>query len=310
MTGRQRLYGLVVEADFDLHQDRPADGEPVDVRVRRGDTVSASEDVAPGDPVLDWNVEGQRWYSCGRSSDGDYLLRFNGACEFHISADLSDVVVSEVEGAMTGISEVLTTGAMLALQLYLRGHSVLHASAVELDGSALAFLGSSGQGKSTMAALQCADGAALITDDVLRVDIEDTVPRCHLGATELRLRTGPSASVLSSNASSSRSSVDGRHCVRPPDSARDLTRLDAAVIPLPDKDGGDLHIERIPPAEALFAVLNLGRLYGWADTAVVENHFQLVSQFVQVTPVYVARVPWGPPFFDVAARIRHEVLRS
>lgn len=310
MTGRQRLYGLVVEADFDLHQDRPADGEAVDVWVHRGDPVAASWDVVPGEPVLDWSVDGRRWYSCGRSADGDYLLRFNGACEFHISADLSDVLVREVEGATTGISEVLTTGAMLAFQLYLRGHAVLHASAVELDGTALAFLGSSGQGKSTMAALQCADGAALITDDVLRIDLDDAVPRCHLGATELRLRTGPSASVLSSSASDLRSSVDGRHCVRPPDTARDLTRLDAAVIPWPDKDGGDLHIERIPPAEALFAVLNLGRLYGWADTAVVENHFQLVSELVRVTPLYVAHVPWGPPFGDVASRIRHEVLRS
>lgn len=310
MTERQRLYGLVVEADFDLHQDRPADGEPVDVRVRRGGPVAASWDVAPGDPVLDWSVDGRRWYSCGRSDDGDYLLRFAGACEFHISADLSDVVVREAEGATTGISEVLTTGAMLAFQLYLRGHPVLHASAVEMNGTALAFVGSSGQGKSTMAALQCSDGAALITDDVLRVDLDGTVPRCHLGATELRLRTGSSADELSGSAAGTRSSVDGRHVLRLPASARDLPPLAAMVIPMPDKDGGDLHIERVPPAEALFAVLSLGRLYGWADTSVVKSHFQLVSELVSVTPVFVARVPWGPPFGDVAARIRESVLQS
>ena len=64
---------------------------------------------------------------------------------------------------------------------------MLHASAVAVDGIGLAFVGQSGRGKSTVAALMCVDGAELVTDDVLTVDPGPPV-RCQGGASELRLR--------------------------------------------------------------------------------------------------------------------------
>jgi hypothetical protein len=52
----------------------------------------------------------------------------------------------------------------------IRGFEVFHASAVELDGRAVAFVGPSGSGKSTLALRLAAAGAGLLTDDVLAVD--------------------------------------------------------------------------------------------------------------------------------------------
>ncbi len=55
------------------------------------------------------------------------------------------------------------------LALGRQGHFVLHASAVDLGGHAVAFLGASGRGKSTLAASFALAGAPFLTDDGLRL---------------------------------------------------------------------------------------------------------------------------------------------
>ena len=52
-----------------------------------------------------------------------------------------------------------------------RGYLVLHASAVAAGGTAVAFLGHAGWGKSTTAAALYAQGYGLVTDDVLAVEM-------------------------------------------------------------------------------------------------------------------------------------------
>ena len=58
-------------------------------------------------------------------------------------------------------------GPALGFVLRLRGIMSLHASAIAIDGRALAFVGPSGSGKSTMAAAFACLGRAVMTDDVL-----------------------------------------------------------------------------------------------------------------------------------------------
>lgn len=58
----------------------------------------------------------------------------------------------------------------LPLAAALQGLEVLHASAVALHGSAIAFTAASGTGKSSLAAHLVADGATFLTDDVLALE--------------------------------------------------------------------------------------------------------------------------------------------
>lgn len=60
-------------------------------------------------------------------------------------------------------------GTIMGILLYQRGLLVLHASAVNIDGGAVAFLGVSGEGKSSTAAAFNAHGHNIITDDVAPV---------------------------------------------------------------------------------------------------------------------------------------------
>lgn len=58
----------------------------------------------------------------------------------------------------------------LPFALALRGHVVLHASAVEEAGEAVAFVGASGSGKTTLARELGALGWRVLCDDLLRVE--------------------------------------------------------------------------------------------------------------------------------------------
>jgi hypothetical protein len=66
--------------------------------------------------------------------------------------------------------ERLLFGQVLPLTAALRGRALFHASGVVLDGAAIAFVGLSGAGKSSIAAHLVARGALLVTDDVLALE--------------------------------------------------------------------------------------------------------------------------------------------
>lgn len=81
------------------------------------------------------------------------------------SADVDEQMLS---------SCILGSGFSILLQQ--RGFLVLHASAVIIEGQAIAFIGNSGTGKSTMASafMQC--GYSVITDDVLAIQFDTGHP--------------------------------------------------------------------------------------------------------------------------------------
>ena len=59
---------------------------------------------------------------------------------------------------------------MLSFSLLSLGYEPLHATAVVVDGEAVAFLGDCGYGKSTLGAAFLARGFPLLTDDVLALE--------------------------------------------------------------------------------------------------------------------------------------------
>jgi hypothetical protein len=77
---------------------------------------------------------------------------------------------------VSGVSETelrfYLVGTVMSILLYQRGLLVLHASAVNINNHAVAFLGISGEGKSSTAAAFLTYGYNLITDDVAPVSFE------------------------------------------------------------------------------------------------------------------------------------------
>ena len=76
---------------------------------------------------------------------------------------------------------------VLATAMHAAGDVCFHASAVAIGGEAITFLGAKGFGKSTLAWALVRAGARLLTDDTLRVQLDET-PLAYPGVHELRLR--------------------------------------------------------------------------------------------------------------------------
>lgn len=308
---RQRLYGLTVVSTFPLHQDHPVSAvSSPDVTITEAGTVAPTNTTPDGVVLLDFGDRPDRWYTAVRRSDGTYLLRVYSICDMEISADLAHVTLRMVEGTDPGMRSVMTTGTLLALQLYLREQVALHASAVEVDGSAIGFMGHSGMGKTTLATLMCADGARVVTDDVLPI-LPGPEPRVPLGASELRLRSGARDLVAEFQPGRARHriSADRRHVLAVEAGTADELPLAALVIPRPNRQG-HLAMEALSAKSALFAILSFPRLMGWLDPTVQSRIFTQASALAASVPVIVAHVPWGPPFrADVTERIREAVSR-
>ncbi|MEC4896290.1 MAG: hypothetical protein SAL07_18275 [Oscillatoria sp. PMC 1051.18] len=79
-------------------------------------------------------------------------------------------IILTPETSLTLMRQYLV-GIVMSVLLYQRGMLVLHASAVNFQGSAVAFLGVSGQGKSSTAAALHTQGYTLINDDVAPVNL-------------------------------------------------------------------------------------------------------------------------------------------
>jgi hypothetical protein len=286
-----QLHGLTVASERDLHLSRRDEtGAAPDLVLRWGDVRASSWQLPPGDPVL--HLESVRpFYSASRLPGGDILFRVYGVCDFAIAADLRTVVVHPDPGVPEGLVAALAAGALPALVLGLAGHLVLHASAVESDGAAVAFVGPTGAGKSTLTASLCAHGARLISDDVLRVDLSSE-PVARLGSGELWLPDS-ARTMLGVHGDVLQHGGGDRAAIRPGEAPPDRTPLRALVIPWPSPGHTSVEVRRLAGAEALMTAMRFPRLLGWRDS-VVSAQLELTSSLLRAVPIVEARLPWGP----------------
>lgn len=95
---------------------------------------------------------------------------FRDAGEFLV-LDGRSILVHPAPGADEGLLRLYIEGMIMAMLLYQRGASVLHASVVKIGARAVAFAGHVGAGKSSLAAAMHARGHAVISDDNAAVHI-------------------------------------------------------------------------------------------------------------------------------------------
>jgi hypothetical protein len=201
---------------------------------------------------------------------------------------------------------ILLNGSIAAFLHAARGLTVLHASAVRLGQRSIAVVGPSNQGKSTVAAILCAAGAALLTDDVLVIDVDPgPIVMARRGSCELRLRPGtemiadrfPAAIVR-------RPTADQRIALLPPAVAEPRIPLSAIIFPRPVREATEMHARRLSMGEAALLLGANQRIEGWRDAAVLRGQFEAVSDIVTRVPVIELTLPWGPPYApDLAAQI-------
>lgn len=297
------LGGLRVRSPLPLGAPRcPGPGFDVDVLVEAPIAVPFER---PSPDVVAERREGSTVYYTFCRVPGGVTARFFGLGEFFIADSMDMVVCRSAVGMPTEYLSILLSGTVAAFLHSARGRIVLHASAVSLGSDGLAFMGRSGQGKSTTAATLCAAGAALLTDDVLVVETgPDHSVLGRRGGSELRLR--PGADVLAGRFPTRTArypTVDGRTALLAPTAADALLPLAAIVTPCPSPGATGVRARRLPMGEAALCLGANHRIDGWREPEMLRRNFQATAEIASLVPVLELTVPWGPPFQANAAEI-------
>ena len=116
--------------------------------------------------------DGTVWTEFYRSAEG-YLLRFPELADFEVSADGTEVIAHPTAATDEATIEHLYINQLVPLALSRQGRPAYHASVVTVPGGAVAFLGKTGMGKSTLAASFALNEAAFLTDDALLIEESD-----------------------------------------------------------------------------------------------------------------------------------------
>jgi len=121
-------------------------------------------------PFHEWTFPDETIWTLFYRLDNGYLLRFPDLADFEVSRDGRTAAAWPVPGVSRGTVEHLHLNQVVPLALSRQGRLVLHASAVEINGIGVAFIGESGRGKSTLATSFATSGARFLTDDGLQLD--------------------------------------------------------------------------------------------------------------------------------------------
>jgi hypothetical protein len=141
--------------------------------------------VRAGIPESD--LSNEWWYSHARRPDGSVYIRWDDLFEFVVSADGREVTCGRLENATPESFQNYLLGPVLSFALVKQGHEPLHATVVVVDGKGVAFFGTCGDGKSTLAASFLHAGHQILTDDLLLIGDIDAVPCGFPGPARIKL---------------------------------------------------------------------------------------------------------------------------
>lgn len=194
MTSACSIYGLGLKTNVPIAGLRGlAAADRVDVSLVLGFMPAHLADEAAGSTrdiyiAEELNEAGRPRIRVSQLGNGShYRLAYADGTRVVVDAQGSNVWATGPEGATVEDTAAYLLGPALAFVLKLRGITCLHASAVAIDGRAVAFVGPAGAGKSSAAAAFARAGYPVLTDDVAplhdrgtRFEIQPAYPRVRL----------------------------------------------------------------------------------------------------------------------------------
>lgn len=239
-------------------------------------------------PFQEWSFpDGTTWtyfYSIGR----DYLLRFPELADFEVSSDGLKVQCFPVPGISDGTIEHLYLNQVFPLVLSKQGKLVFHASAIETEAGAIAFMGESRRGKSTLAASFSSAGFRFLTDDALLLEAAEGGYKVYPSHASIRLWGDSQQAVVGADASLAPAVqytpkarlLSGDALVYCPE-AQPLRR----VYFLGDGSAARLTFQRMSPSEAMISLVKNTFLLDINVQQTLATHFDQLSEMVSL-PIY------------------------
>jgi hypothetical protein len=196
---RARAFGLEIDLAFPAPGLAPAVGRPAGPRTR-------VELVTPAELDRDWPASGTERVleeTFGRGKP-DRTIEAHPRAGYRLYARHFGLARLSPHGARVlcsppGVApwrwQRFLVGRVLPWAAVLRGREALHASAVAVDGRAVAFVGQTGAGKTSLAVQLVARGNRFVTDDVLTLDDRGGQIRAHPGAAIAAVRPAERAAI-------------------------------------------------------------------------------------------------------------------
>jgi hypothetical protein len=175
-------------------------------------------------------------------------------------------------------------GSGMAFVLRQRGFLVLHASCVAKGDEAIAFLGGSGWGKSTLASAFHQQGYRLITDDVMAIQMDAPIPHVIPSFPEVKLLPD-AADILQ---------VSDQTALGKPLGYKQTQRLDAQFTPHPAflkqfyvlRLGEQHQIDPMLRTQSFVELIQHSRaIKALKDPSVKVQHFHQCSELAKVVPM-------------------------
>ena len=202
----------------------------------------------------------EAWPQASHVTPDEYRFFIPEVAAYHVRR-LGSIEITPVSGADLRPVRAFLLGSALGAFYHLHGLTALHASAVQVGDSAIAFCGESGAGKSTLAAWLNARGHALVSDDLCRVEFtEGGRPSIYRSASRLKLWRESLAMLGREGETLERdhARMDKFHVPPAGDGSRDRLPLSALYLPV----WGDLALTRLSGLTALRRLVGAGTYRG------------------------------------------------
>jgi hypothetical protein len=249
MLHHYEVHGLHLVSELELKELRPANAVIADSQ------CDVSLELGPVPEKLEGGTGGFEGYEVA----AEKILFSVPDVARYLAREGRTLVVDVAPGAEADAVRLFLLGSALGAILHQRGLVPLHASAVEFEGSCVAFVGDSGNGKSTTAALLERRGYRMSSDDVMVVGLtlsgeaitEPSAPVVKLWPASLAL------SGFSEQPAPFEYSQLEKHRINAASSFTDrrLPLRRVYVLAWQDSESTGLEFRELPPFEAMISVM-------------------------------------------------------
>ena len=282
----QQLYGIRIRTPWPVRGVSECDDTwDVEFVADQPEVLARAASFVP-------DVQQTWWAQYALLPDGSAYRRWTNLFEFLVTPDARRIYAQ----ALTDVDDDAMLAYLLvdalSFSMVRLGCEPLHATAVLTDDGVVGFLGNSGDGKSTLAALLVRQGCALVTDDMLVLVRDGGTWLAHPGPPRLKLYRDMADRILgraqgraAMNPETTKLIVplDGGDCTAGP-------RTLQALYVLSGNDGeapGPVNIRRLSPSAAFPRVLAHTAAHYPSEVSRLQRQFEFATTLVREIPVKI-----------------------
>ena len=248
------------------------------------------------------------------ATPSQYLLRIPGVARYRVS-DGMEIIVEPEPGARPLDVRAYLLGTVFVVLCHQRGLLPLHASAVAADGQIVAFLGHSGEGKSSLAAHLARRGFPIVADDICLVDTRAEGPAMVTPAAPWLKLWRASLEHLGQRAEGLDQVFSEDDKYRLPVQAGEESAPIGKLVFLERKDGGvaadsSVEIVEVPHLRAIPMLMNLThQAYLLEATGQRNDSFLRCGRVLSQAKAYRMIRPWGFQYAESTLDALEDFLR-